>query len=335
MNCQQTIERKHFGGSFRASSRQVMTGALAGGLLFLMSAMTPETVSAASACADTTKAAFNACQHEVQDDFWVTRGNCRNLSGVAVRKSCMKTANRDRNEARDLCKAQRVARGKVCKAIGPGRYDPQLDPSRFVNPAHIGTTVAPNPYLPLIPGKTWVYENASDGETITVTVTTKTRVILGITAVEVHDFVQKGGVTIEDTDDWLAQDIDGNVWYLGEISRNYEDGRLVSLDGSWVAGMDGAKQGIVMQGTPVVGKSYRQEFFLGDAEDMGKVLDLAASETTPAASCTGDCLKTKDYTPLDPEPDAVEHKYYKPGVGFVLEIKPSTGERLELKSVTP
>ena len=80
---------------------------------------------------------------------------------------------------------------------------------------------------------------------------------------------------------------------------------------------------------------FTGRIFLGDAEDMAKVLDLNASATTPAASCSGDCLVTKDYTPLDPDPDAVEHKYYKPGVGFILEIKPATGERLELISVTP
>lgn len=334
MNRQQAIETKPCGRSFLALSRRVLTGVLAGALLFLTSAMTPEAASGASACSATTKAGFNACQHEAQDDFWIAIGNCRNLSDAALRGPCRSSAERERREARETCQAQRVARSNVCQAIGPAPYDPQLDPSRFVNPAHIGTSVTPNPYLPLIPNKTWVYSEGAQ-KTVTVKVTTKTRVILGITTVEVHDFVQEGGVTIEDTDDWLAQDIDGNVWYLGEISRNYEDGRLVSLDGSWVAGVDGAKPGIVMKAAPVVGNVYRQEFLLGDAEDMAEVLDLKASGTTPAASCSNDCLKTKDYTPLDPEPDAVEHKYYKPGVGFILEIKPSTGERLELISVSP
>ena len=109
-----------------------------------------------------------------------------------------------------------------------------------------------------------------------------------------------------------------------------EDGELVSIDGSWTAGVEFAKPGIVMKRNPAIGDVYRQEFALGEAEDAGKVLSLTASAVVlpPGASCDNDCLKTKDFSPL--EPDADERKYYKPGVGLILEVNRETGERVEL-----
>ena len=115
---------------------------------------------------------------------------------------------------------------------------------------------------------------------------------------------------------------------FGEIAKNYEDGELVDLEGSWEAGVDGAKAGIIMKADPQVGDVYRQEFFLGDAEDMGEVLSLSGDETVPAADCDNECLVTKDYTPI--EPDVEENKYYAPGVGPILEVDVETGERVEL-----
>jgi hypothetical protein len=142
--------------------------------------------------------------------------------------------------------------------------------------------------------------------------------------------VDEDGEVIEDTFDWYAQDKDGNVWYFGEIALNFEDGQLVDIEGSWTAGVDGAKAGIIMKARPAVGDVYRQEFFLGDAEDMGEVLSVKASASVPApgASCDGDCLLTRDWTPL--EPDAEEEKSYAPGIGPILEVNPETKERVEL-----
>jgi hypothetical protein len=73
---------------------------------------------------------------------------------------------------------------------------------------------------------------------------------------------------------------------------------------------------------------YRQEFSLGNAEDLAEILSLTGSATVPAASCNGDCLVTKDFTPM--QPDLVENKYYASGKGVLLEINPETGERVEL-----
>jgi hypothetical protein len=209
-----------------------------------------------------------------------------------------------------------------------GAYDPKIDPANFVNPADIGKTVEANAFFLLLPGYTRIYKQGT--ETITVAVTADTKEIMGVTTAVIHDVVEDNGKIIEDTYDWYAQDKDGNVWYFGEATQKFQDGKT-STEGSWTAGIDGAKAGVVMWSKPEVGKVYRQEYYAGHAEDMGKILNLNDSAKVAAASCEGTCLVTEDTTPL--EPDVLEHKYYAPGVGFILEIKPKTGERLELVEV--
>ena len=175
-------------------------------------------------------------------------------------------------------------------------------------------------------------------ETITVRVTDKTKLIDGITCIVVNDLVIEGedDTPIEDTDDWYAQDLAGNVWYCGEISENFElfdgdnpeEAELVDIDGSWKAGRDGAKAGILFPAIPQVGDIIRQEVAWGEAEDVIEILSLTGSESTGPASCLDNCLVTRDFTPLDPA--ANENKYYVPGIGFIVEINLENGERLEL-----
>jgi hypothetical protein len=240
----------------------------------------------------------------------------------------------ERQEARALCGEQRDARLDLCGALGEDRYDPDFDPADFVDPLAIGGAVGANPYFPLIPGTRWVYEGGD--ETVTVTVTDKTKLIEGVTCLVVNDLVEEDGVPIEDTDDWYAQDKGGNVWYCGEIAKNFEvfegddpaEAELVDIDGSWKAGRDGAQPGIIMLALPQVGDVYRQEVALGEAEDAARVISTTGSATVPAASCDGDCVVTRDFTPL--EPDANERKFYAPGVGLILERDLESGDRVEL-----
>lgn len=154
----------------------------------------------------------------------------------------------------------------------------------------------------------------------------------------VHDVVTNAdsGEVIEDTKDWYAQDKDGNVWYMGEIAQNFEDGELVDIEGSWTAGKDFAKPGILMEADPQPVDIYRQEFALGDAEDLAAVISRKEAVVVVPYGNWGlddDVLQTKDFTPI--EPDVFEYKYYVPGVGCVLEEIPETGERVELMSKTP
>lgn len=204
-------------------------------------------------------------------------------------------------------------------------YHPDLDPAEFDGPVD-------NPLFPLVPGTVLTYR-AGDEEVV-FTVTAATRTILGITATEVHDVASVDGEVIEDTLDWYAQDADGNVWYLGEDTKELEDGVVVSTAGSWEAGVGGAQPGIIIPATPTVGAPpYRQEYLCGEAEDMGEVLALDATATVPAGAYTG-CLQTRDFTPL--EPAVNEHKYYCPGVGVVLVIDVAGGgAREELVTVEP
>jgi len=191
---------------------------------------------------------------------------------------------------------------------------PQFDPANFP-----GGPVD-NAYYPLPVGRIWTYNaDTEDGfEVNVVEVTTDTKVILGVTCVVVHDTVELDGELTEETFDWFAQDADGNVWYMGEDSTEYQGGVPVTTAGSWEAGVDGATPGIIMWGmTPPIGTSYRQEFKEGEAEDIGTILATDAMADVPWGTFV-DCLKTADTTPL--EPDAYEQKYYAPGIGPVLEV---------------
>lgn len=282
----------------------------------------------ASVCSQTADLMQNACENEARDDAWVALGVCVNLPDPAVVRSCRASVRDVRREAQAECADQFHARRDLCEAVGEAAYAPVIDPARFLAPPAIAA--APNPYFPLVPGTTFSFR--SPGETGTFQITHDTIVLLGVTCIVVHDVVAVNGVVIEDTDDYFAQDVDGNVWYFGELSRNFEDGRLVGVDGSWRAGVDGALPGIIMFATPETGRTYRQEFALGEAEDAATVLGTAASETAPGASCDGTCVQTLDFTPM--EPDAREHKFYAPGFGNIVTIDLDTGERTELVGIT-
>ncbi|MSR64901.1 MAG: hypothetical protein EXS18_03870 [Verrucomicrobiae bacterium] len=186
-----------------------------------------------------------------------------------------------------------------------------------------------NPYFPLVPGTTFIHEGptAHGFEHVEFAVTHKTKVILGVTCIEVRDTAFLDGKLAEDTLDWFAQDKDGNVWYFGENTHELEDGLITTIAGTFVAGVNGDKPGIIMKAHPAIGDFYRQEFSLGNAEDFAETLSLNESVTVPAGSYTH-CLKSQETTPL--ETDHLEHKFYAPGVGNVLTIDATTGDRVEL-----
>ncbi len=279
-----------------------------------------------SSCEATARAARNSCLLGASDEYWLNTGKCLNDADAAVAHDCMSEARSTLHDEQGECADQYDARLEVCDALGGDPYDPVIDPNNF-------TTVIDNPYFPLAPGTTYTYEtHTADGlETDVMEVTHDTRVIGGVTCVEVHDVVSLDGEVTEDTLDWYAQDLAGNVWYFGENSRQLEDGLVVGIDGSWIGGVDGGRPGIAMQANPQAGDIYRQEFQLEEAEDMGEVLALDGTETVPYGSFTG-LLVTRDFTPL--EPDVDEHKYYAAGIGTILEIDLETGDRTELISVS-
>jgi len=191
-------------------------------------------------------------------------------------------------------------------------------------------TTVTNPLFPLVPGTTYRYEDRSgSGESVIVEVLEDTRVVNGILATVVRDRVYEAGTLTEDTYDWFAQDVAGNVWYLGEDSREIEAGRVTGTEGSWEWGVDGALPGIIMWADPAsaVGRDYRQEYYRGVAEDWGRVVATNQSVTVAAGPFTG-CVVTQDWSGLE---HGSERKTYCPDVGPVLEQ--SGAERLELVSV--
>jgi hypothetical protein len=190
-----------------------------------------------------------------------------------------------------------------------------------------------NPLFPLSVGSLWVYQAQAGPEHVEVVVLEETKSILGIDATVVRDTVTEDGEVTEDTFDWYGQDAAGNVWYLGEDTKEYEGGVVVSTAGSWEAGVDGAEPGIIMEASPLVGDTYRQEFYEGEAEDMAEVVRVGQSESVPFGSMTG-LVVTKEWTPL--EPGVAEEKYYASGIGVVLEVMIEGGSgRLELIEFQP
>lgn len=310
-----------------------------------LAACLPAVGFAAGPCSDTAEELRAACRLEAHDDYRVGNAICINESESADRKACFAEVAEEREEALGECYEQKLARLEVCELVGEGRYDPEFEPgdfqSQFVEPAVL------NPYLPIKVGNRWAYRGGS--ETVNVEVLARTKLIDEVTCAVVRDTVKVGGVLKEDTDDWFAQANNGDVWYCGEETKDYEifEGdrpmrpELVSIDGAFKADRDGAEPGIVFLGTPRAGVVYRQEFDLGNAEDVVEVLTTSYSfgsdpeldELVPPALarlfCSGgDCVVTRDFTPL--EPDSFERKYYARGVGLFLETNPEDEERVQI-----
>jgi hypothetical protein len=282
-----------------------------------------------TACSDTTSAAYTACQHDVLDSFWIASGKCYNERDAADRASCLSEAKAASAEGTQVCGAQRTERKKLCTALGEAPYDPSFEPGQFVDPREVGRSVAPNPWFPLT-HRTMVYKSAE--ETVRVVTTDKVKIIDNVPCLVVLDTVEVDGAITESTIDWFAQDVHGNVWYCGEATAEYgEDGVPVNVDGSFQADEEGARPGIVAKAAPAAGDVYRQEFDLGNAEDAAKVLSLTGSAQSPVASCRNTCLVTEESTPL--EPGAIENKYYKPGIGFIFQVTPATGDTLKLVEI--
>jgi hypothetical protein len=211
-------------------------------------------------------------------------------------------------------------------ALPSGSEPVSLDPADF-------STEITNPYWPMAPGDCLIYRETGDGgaaRRVVVTVTPDTKTIMGIDARVVHDVVSEDGQVIEDTFDWYAQDADGNLWYLGEDTKEYENGKLKTTEGSWEAGVDGAQPGIIVPAQPEPGMSYREEYYKGHAEDGASVLTLDALAKVPYGTYDN-LLQTRNYSGI--EPDVVEEKFYASGIGPVLEVTISGGVgRAELVS---
>jgi hypothetical protein len=205
-------------------------------------------------------------------------------------------------------------------------YKPDINPDDFV-------ATIDNPLFSLDPGTVYRLRGVTEDEVEmeTITVTERTKEVMGVTTTVVKDVMRVNGEVVEYTHDWYAQDRDGNVWYFGEDTAEYEDGEIVSREGSWEAGVDGALPGIIMNADPQVTDSFRQEYFQGEAEDMFWVVETGVSKEVPYGRFD-DLVQTLEWTPL--EPRIVVEKFYAPGVGLVAEHALSGGkENVQLLDV--
>lgn len=207
-------------------------------------------------------------------------------------------------------------------------YNPQINPADF-------STEITNKYFTLPVGKKLTYETTEQGrvtERIEIEILPETKTIEGVEAVVYLDKEFKNGQLVEETRDYLAQHKNGDVWYFGEDVSNYSNGILLNRSGSFLHGQDGAKAGIWMKAEQRVGDSYRQEFYVGHAEDMRDVVATGETVSTKSGTYT-DCVKVYDWTPL--EKDSREHKYHCPQIGaLALTEDLETGSRSELVNVS-
>jgi len=202
----------------------------------------------------------------------------------------------------------------------------KFDKHNFSNSLNID-----NKYFPLKQGTTFAYVGTKEGQQAndTFIVTDRTKEVDGITARVIRDNAYEDGKLTEFTDDWFAQDDDGNVWYMGEFTTDVTENN--SHEGSWASGVKGGKPGIFMEANPKVGDSYQQEFARGTAEDRAEIVSITDSVCVPYG-CFTNVLETKETTPI--EPTVEEHKFFAPGVGDIKELLVSGGsEILELTNI--
>jgi hypothetical protein len=198
-----------------------------------------------------------------------------------------------------------------------------------LDPADFSADIT-NPYWPMKPGTRWIYRGIEEGESpqdiVTVATTSTKKLANGITARVVRDTARSEGQIVEDTVDWYAQDSAGNVWYMGEQTAEFENGKVASRAGSWEAGKDGAMPGVMIPAQPQVGQRYRQEYKKGDAEDNGEVLAMNNLVEVKAGQYRR-TLVTMDTSTI--EPDVVEFKFYAPNVGPLLALDIAGGAARE------
>lgn len=220
-----------------------------------------------------------------------------------------------------------MAKGSSGAGSGPKARPPAVNPRQFprYDPANF-TGRIDNAWFPLRPGITYIYRGVKDGKPArdVFTVTHQVATIDGVPCRVVHDRLYLSGWLEEKTSDYYTQDDNGNVWYFGEDTQELDkSGNVISREGSWRTGKNGAEAGIFMEANPQVGHSFQQEFYSRHAEDHYQVLSLTAQIDVPYGHFGRNKLRrnvqlTKEWTPL--EPNVLDHKYYVRGIGQVKEI---------------
>jgi hypothetical protein len=298
-------------------------------------------------CTQTAETLFAACKASAAGQALVAKAVCTNVSDAAQRAACVTDARAARAEAKQLCADQRATRVDTCVLLGEGRYDPPIDPAAFDDPKQPSN---PNPYFPLTLGNRWEYR--AGNEVDVVEIVNETKLIAGVHCIVARDLVSRDGFLAEATDDWYAPAKSGDTWYFGEEVKDSEvfpgddpqRPELVSIAGSFKAGRNGDKPGIIFLASPQVGDVYVEEASLANAEDVTEILSTTYSYGTgaleldelvpPELAATfcgaGDCVVTKNFSLL--EPGIFARKYYARGIGVFLEVEPDEQKAIRLVS---
>jgi hypothetical protein len=305
------------------------------------------TAHAQKFCSQTAQALFDACKTGATEDFIVRNAVCLNIGDGAERDECYGDSEDQRQEENQVCREQKDWRLQSCKLVGEERYDPDFDSADFDTDFH--NLTHPNPYFPLTIGNKWTFKDKVENELDVIEILNQTKLIDGVTCVVARDKVFKNGFLKEFTDDWFAQNMDKNVWYCGEEVKDYEvfDGdhpkraELVSIDGSFKAGRDGDKPGIIFLANPKKDDVYFEEFSLANAEDVTRILSdnysfgknseldrLVPQQLAERFCAAGDCIVTENFSLL--EPGIIARKFAGRGIGVFLEIELDTNAVIQL-----
>lgn len=286
-------------------------------------------------CSQTADSLLTGCNAQANADADVKNAICINYSDTNERDECFSDLKDEKTEARHLCQQQHDWRLSACNLLGEKRYDPSFEPADF--DSDFSNLTKPNPYFPLTIGDKWKYKGGGEVNTVEVTNQTK-QMESGVNCIVIVDKVFTNGQLTESTNDWFAQALNGDVWYCGEDTREYETfpgdhpqkPELIDNEGSFKAGRDADKGGIIFLANPKKGKVYLEEFSLANAEDATVILsnsysfgkDSDLDQLVPQALadrfCSNDCVVTKNFSLL--EPGVIDRKYYAKGIGVFLEV---------------
>ncbi len=344
---------------------------VAAGIAMAMATMAPGTVIAASGsgCFKTANQLFQGCRADVMEERRTGNATCLNVGDGHERRECRAEVRETVAEDNEECFDVRQARWDACELLGEDIYDPDpLTVEALFSPEEVADGTAPqNPYFDLREGQTFVlrtveFEDGEFEETGGIVVGTvleadeaveiEGQYCTTVTEVELQseeeeDEDEAGEIDFfvtENTNDYFALTEYSDIIYCGETTLAAEDDQplLLTDDGSFIAGFEGAKAGYLLRNVPPIGTAERTEWALDEAEDIVEYLsdatepdeEFGGNNTNQVGySCAGDqCLGTRDTDPLGP--DESELKFYKPGVGFVLALDfedgEFTGEREEL-----
>jgi hypothetical protein len=173
-----------------------------------------------------------------------------------------------------------------------------------------------NPYFVLEPGYRLDLQNGP--ERLVVTVLDKTRVVDGVKTRVVEERETKGGQLVEISRNYFAiSKRTGDVYYFGEEVDMYKNGKVTSHGGAWLAGINGARFGLMVPGKPAVGDRYQQEEAPRIAMDRAEVVAVTETFQTPAGTFKN-CLRTREMSGLE---GGSEEKLYAPGVGLIKDAE--------------